>query len=120
MKSLKGAGDLVAAVTKATGIDKIAKWLNPDCGCDERQAWLNAKFRWKKPRCMNEKELLFWKMNRDDLYVGKRAGGHRGREAMDIHHDLFGDPVKYPCTCSGRVWYERYQELEELYNMCRE
>lgn len=39
------AGDIVAAVTAATGADRLAKWWarmsGKDCRCDKRRAWLN-------------------------------------------------------------------------------
>ena len=43
----KGLGDDIKKITKATGLDQLAKQiaqlLNEDCGCDERQYWLNEK-----------------------------------------------------------------------------
>jgi len=46
MKS-KGLGDDIKKITAATRLDKlserIAKLLDEDCGCDERQEWLNEK-----------------------------------------------------------------------------
>ena len=37
-----GLGDTIAKITKATGIDKVAKKvLGDDCGCDERKDRLN-------------------------------------------------------------------------------
>lgn len=46
MKS-KGLGDDIKKITSATGLDQLAKriaqLLNEDCGCDDRQAWLNEK-----------------------------------------------------------------------------
>lgn len=43
----KGLGDDIKKITKATGLDQLAKQiaqiLNEDCGCDERQEWLNDK-----------------------------------------------------------------------------
>lgn len=39
----RGAGDVVHAVARATGIDRLAKAAFPDgCGCAERRAALNA------------------------------------------------------------------------------
>ena len=39
---MKGLGDLIAKFTQSTGIDKVAKFvLGEDCGCDERQEYLN-------------------------------------------------------------------------------
>lgn len=46
MKS-KGLGDSIKKITSATRLDKlsekIASLLDEDCGCDERQDWLNEK-----------------------------------------------------------------------------
>jgi hypothetical protein len=43
----KGLGDDIKKITSATGLDQIAKkiaqLLNEDCGCDNRQTWLNDK-----------------------------------------------------------------------------
>ena len=39
----KGLGDTVEKVFKATGVDKVAKWvLGEDCGCDERKEFLGS------------------------------------------------------------------------------
>lgn len=43
----KGLGDDIKKITSATGLDKlaqtIARLLDEDCGCDDRQEWLNEK-----------------------------------------------------------------------------
>ena len=45
--SSKGLGDDIKKITKKTGLDEIAKMiarvLDEDCGCDERQEWLTEK-----------------------------------------------------------------------------
>jgi hypothetical protein len=47
--SREGFGDTVKAFTSFTGIDKIVHgFTNGNCGCDERQEWLNKKFPYKK------------------------------------------------------------------------
>lgn len=42
-----GLGDSIKKITSATGLDQLAKRiaqiLDEDCGCDERQEWLNDK-----------------------------------------------------------------------------
>jgi hypothetical protein len=53
MEKIEGLGDLVAAGTKATGIDKVAKFVSnkmgkSDCGCKKRREALNKKFPFKK------------------------------------------------------------------------
>jgi hypothetical protein len=49
----RGLGDTIAAVTKITRIDKVAKFVanaigEEDCGCTERQENLNTRFPYKK------------------------------------------------------------------------
>lgn len=43
----KGLGDDIKKLTSVTKLDQIAKRiaqiLNEDCGCDDRQDWLNEK-----------------------------------------------------------------------------
>ena len=44
----KGLGDTIERITKATGIDKVAKKvLGDDCGCEERKQKLNKMFPYK-------------------------------------------------------------------------
>ena len=42
-----GLGSDIKKITKATGLDQLAKRiaqiLDEDCGCDDREAWLNEK-----------------------------------------------------------------------------
>lgn len=43
----KGLGDDIKKITRATGLDQLAKQiariLDEDCGCDARQEWLNEQ-----------------------------------------------------------------------------
>jgi len=56
----KGLGDTIAKVTKATGIDKLTKFIaGEDCGCDERQEQLNKEFAYDVPKCLNEDEFNY-------------------------------------------------------------
>ena len=47
MSASRGLGDDIKQITAATGLDQIAKQiakiLNTDCGCDDRQAWINEQ-----------------------------------------------------------------------------
>jgi len=47
MTNSKGLGDDIKRITSATRLDELAKriaqLLDEDCGCDDRQAWLNNK-----------------------------------------------------------------------------
>jgi len=44
----KGLGDTIAKITNATGVAKIVKAINPNCGCNKRQEWLNKTVPYKK------------------------------------------------------------------------
>jgi hypothetical protein len=53
MKDHKGLGDTVEAITKATGLDKVAEKVakavgREDCGCGKRKEQLNTIFPYKK------------------------------------------------------------------------
>jgi len=43
----RGLGDDIKKITAATGLDQLAKriaeLLNEDCGCDDRQEWVNEQ-----------------------------------------------------------------------------
>jgi hypothetical protein len=47
MSASRGLGDDIKKITAATGLDKLAKQiariLDEDCGCDDRQTWMNEK-----------------------------------------------------------------------------
>ena len=59
-KQSKGLGDTIAKITKATGIDKVVKFIaGEDCGCDERQERFNKDFKYKNVRCLNEEDYKY-------------------------------------------------------------
>jgi len=56
----KGVGDTVAKITKATGVDKLVKFIaGEDCGCDERKQTLNKLFKYKKVNCVSESDYNY-------------------------------------------------------------
>jgi hypothetical protein len=68
----KGLGDTIAKITKATGIDKVVKFIaGEDCGCDERKEKLNKLFPYAKPLCLTEDEFntldVYFKQNTETL-----------------------------------------------------
>lgn len=53
MKDHKGLGDTIEAITKATGLDKVAETVakaagKSDCGCGKRKEALNKAFPYQK------------------------------------------------------------------------
>lgn len=50
MRRIKGLGDIVELITRYTGIKWVVKKLfGEDCGCDERQEYLNKQVSFTKP-----------------------------------------------------------------------
>jgi hypothetical protein len=43
----RGLGDTVKNVLAAVGVDKLVHAAWPDCGCSNRQAWLNKMWPYK-------------------------------------------------------------------------
>jgi len=55
----KGLGDDIKRITSATKLDELAKriaqLLDEDCGCDDRQEWLNEKTKnWSRYKKQNK------------------------------------------------------------------
>jgi hypothetical protein len=55
----KGLGDDIKRITSATRLDELAKriaqLLDEDCGCDDRQEWLNEKTKnWSRYKKQNK------------------------------------------------------------------
>jgi hypothetical protein len=68
-KKAEGLGDTVAQITKATGIDKLVKFIaGEDCGCDARKEKLNKLFPYTKALCLTEDEY-----NTLDVYFKKNS-----------------------------------------------
>ena len=59
MTNSRGLGDDIKRITSATRLDNLAKriaqLLDEDCGCDERQEWLNEKTKhWPRYKKQNK------------------------------------------------------------------
>ena len=81
----EGLGDTVAKVLKATGIDKVAKFImGEDCGCEERQALLNKLYPYQKPECLTEKEYKVLAK-----YFKKYPDTTRGSLRAELVRDLY-------------------------------
>lgn len=111
----KGLGDKIAAVTKATGIEKVVKtFFGDDCGCDERRDRLNKMFPSRKVEQMNEEQIVFF---RDVLQVKYRTHANLGREVGDkfyqLYQDVFG--VKKNKTSCASCNKNMYIELLKVY-----
>jgi hypothetical protein len=118
----KGLGDSVEKVLKATGIDKVAKFLmGEDCGCDERKEKLNKLFPYAKPKCLTEDEYNtldeYFKRNTSTLTIDEQMS------LIAINNRVL-DQSLVPSTCTSclidlvnkmRIIYSEYvpEQTEE-------
>lgn len=108
-----GVGDTVEKITKATGIDKLAKWaLGEDCGCDKRKKTLNNIFPYQKPNCLTEDEHnylsnLFTKPKNN---VEPKVQG----EILEIFNRVFNEKKKMT-SCRSCFLNSVYAKLERIY-----
>ena len=90
----KGFGDTIAKITKATGIEKLVKFIaGEDCGCDERQELLNKKFKYGRVNCISEEDynyaIEFLKGNTNKVSIATRI------RLNEIHNNIFSRKTPY-------------------------
>ena len=95
----KGVGDTVAKITKATGVDKLVKFIaGEDCGCDERQVQLNKLFSYKKINCISEDDYAYLS-DFVDRKTSKVTNEQKVR-LITIHNNVFNTNQKTNTSCS--------------------
>ncbi len=95
----KGVGDTVAKITKATGVDKLVKFIaGEDCGCDERQVKLNKLFSYKKINCISEDDYTYLS-DFVDSNTRKITNQQKVR-LITIHNNIFNTNQKTNTSCS--------------------
>lgn len=109
----EGLGDTVEKVFKATGIDKVAKFvLGEDCGCDERKKILNHLFPYRKPECLLEDEYEYLKelfsVSRNRITVEQQT------RMIEIYNRVFKDKAQ-PTSCSSCFKNNVYNKLQRVY-----
>ena len=101
-KQPKGLGDTVASITKATGIDKVVKFLaGDDCGCDERKDEWNNIFKYKTVKCVTEEDYNFL-VNFFNTYKGK-VGFSEKQRLVDIYNYIFSYNENRNTSCGSCV-----------------
>ena len=116
MVKSKGIGDTISKITKATGIDKVAKKiLGEDCGCDERKKKLNQMFPYARP--FTEDELSIY-----ESVLPRLKGGTITREdqatLVRLYNKVF-NANKKPSSCSSCV-QQTLAKLAKVYvNSCK-
>jgi hypothetical protein len=118
-----GLGDTLAKITKATGIDKLVKFVaGEDCGCEERKEKLNKLFPYAKPKCLTEDEFntldAYFKQNTNTLTSDEQ------NSLIAINNRVLNQKLTFS-TCSSclrdlvsklRVIYNEYspEQTEEV------
>ena len=113
-KSL-GLGDKVAAITKATGIEKIVKtFFGDDCGCDERRDRLNKMFS-RPVKTMDSAQKKFFEEEIMQRYKkSQNLTRHVGDGFYKLYEDLLNTKKKRStCTSCNK---NMYIDLLKIYN----
>jgi len=136
---MKGAGDLVEKVTKATGIkagvDYLSKKFGVDCGCETRKEWLNELLPFhknnKRKRCPDKKEAEFIRQikftERQIHGKGKPINGKfvtadvSSKSISEVYSRVMGTQYNHPtCNCAATVikQTQRASELVTMLEVC--
>ena len=108
----KGLGDSIEKITKATGIDKLVKFVaGEDCGCQERKEKLNKLFPYKKVNCLTESEYKYL----DTFFKAsaKSVNGDTQKKLVEISNRVFNER-KTTSTCNSCV-ISMVNRLNKLY-----
>jgi hypothetical protein len=112
-----GLGDSVEKLFKATGVDKVAKFiLGEDCGCDGRRDALNKAFPYKKkePKCLTEDE---YNLIKDAVESKKRKfTSEEQRAFISIYERVFSIKIVSDCTSCGFNSLRIFDDLKVVYN----
>lgn len=116
-KQSKGLGDTVEKITEATGIKKAVELFSSitgiDCGCDERQAKLNALVPYKRNvNCLNQDDY-----NTLTEFVSPKKGSLSIQEQgiiKGIYFRVFNENLE-DTSCSS-CWRDYIGDLRKVYN----
>ena len=109
----EGLGDTLEKVFKATGIDKVVKWIaGEDCGCDERKEKLNQMFPYRKIQCLTEEEhgILHKFFSKDSAEISP-ADQHA---LLQVYNRVL-NVRQEPTSCSS-CWRDIIMQLRKIYN----
>lgn len=113
----KGVGDTIAKITKATGVDKLVKFIaGEDCGCSERQEKLNELFNYKNVNCISEEDYNYVK----DYFALKtsKVTNEQKIRLITIHNTLFNKRQKTNTSCTPCIVgvVNKIKKYLEVYN----
>jgi len=112
-KKAEGLGDTVAQITKATGIDKLVKFIaGEDCGCDERKEKLNALFPYRTPKCLTEDEYMY--LTESEVLNKQTLKPSEQDAILKIYNRIFGIS-REPTSCAT-CWLEIINKMKKVFN----
>jgi hypothetical protein len=112
-KKPEGLGDTVAQITKATGIDKLVKFVaGEDCGCDARKEKLNALFPYRTPKCLTEDEYTY--LTESNVLTKQTIKPSEQDAILKIYNRIFGIS-REPTSCAT-CWMEIINKMQKVYN----
>ena len=117
MTKSKGLGDTIAKITKATGIDKVAKKvLGDDCGCEERKEALNKMFPYAKVRQFTEDEMSIYESVLPR--IGSTISGQDQATLVKLYNKVFNSNKK--TSSCGKCVQQTVAQLAKVYvNSCK-
>lgn len=109
----EGLGDTLEKVFKATGIDKVAKWIaGEDCGCDKRKEKLNKMFPYRKINCLTEDEHgileTFFSRNTAEITPSDQHA------LLKVYNRVLN--VRQEATSCSSCWRDIVMQLRKIYN----
>lgn len=109
----QGLGDTVAQITKATGIDKLVKFIaGEDCNCEERKQKLNELFPYRTPKCLTEDEYTY--LNESQVLSKQTLKPSEQDAILKVYNRIFGIS-REPTSCAT-CWLEIIQKMQKVFN----
>ena len=104
-KRQTGLGDIVEAVTEATGIKAL---VGEDCGCDKRKEQLNALLSFGKRiiNCPTEEQQEFINNIGSTIKFADRL------KIAEIYEFVYGSKVDIDSTC-GECWLNHIKQIKK-------
>jgi hypothetical protein len=116
----KGAGDVVEAITTATGIKTVVDTLFGDCGCGARKDLMNEKFpfRQKAVKCIEQEDYEY--LQSFFSRVRTRLDATMQKRLVDIYNYVFDKREVVPSACincSQKGFVKMVRKLEQYYKI---
>lgn len=116
----QGLGDIVAYITRKTGVEGVVKRFTKatgiDCGCDKRKELLNELFplKRKKIECMTRAQYDMWTAFREEQ-KGETLSVPQQEVVTLLHSELFKHKRIRPCSCNPKKWREYINDINLIY-----